>query len=191
MGYPIVRKIADQKGRGASSWSLREAVWVRVWAAVWLLLARWTPKQMNFWRIFLLRVFGAKIFGHPFVFSSTKIYAPFNLTLEDRACLGPCSTIYNLGHVFCRERCVVSQEAYVCGGTHDLNDPNLPLMIGDIEIGRDVFMGARSFILPGISVGEGAVVGACAVVTKDVAPWTVVVGNPARVIKKREIKMPK
>jgi putative colanic acid biosynthesis acetyltransferase WcaF len=82
----------------------------------------------------------------------------------------------------------VSQQAYICNGTHDLADSILPLLVGNIVIGRDVFIGARAFVMPGITIGEGAAVGACAVVTKDVEPWTVVAGNPARVIKKRVIR---
>ena len=68
------------------------------------------------------------------------------------------------------------------------SDSTLPLLIGDIEIGKDVFIGMRAFVMPGVILGEGAVVGACAVVTKDVPAWTVVAGNPAREIKKRVIK---
>ena len=61
-------------------------------------------------------------------------------------------------------------------------------MVGNMVIGGDVFIGARGFVMPGVQIGEGAVVGACAVVTKDVPPWTVVAGNPAREVKKRVLR---
>ena len=96
--------------------------------------------------------------------------------------------MYNLGEVSIGERSVVSQYGYLCNGTHDLSVDNLPLMIGKIEIGDNVFMGARSMILPGLKIGDGAVIGAGAVVTKDVAPGDIVGGNPAKFIKKREYK---
>ena len=57
-----------------------------------------------------------------------------------------------------------------------------------ITIGDGVWLGARAIILPGVTIGEGAVVAAGAVVTKDVEPWAVVGGNPAKFIKKRELK---
>lgn len=110
---------------------------------------------------------------------------PWNLCLEDRACLGAGSEVYNLGPVVLHARCTVAQQAYLCGGTHDLSQPTLPLVVGSIEVGEDAFIGARAFLLPGVQVGTGAVVGACAVVTRDVPDWTVVVGNPARVVGER------
>ena len=50
------------------------------------------------------------------------------------------------------------------------------------------WIGARAFVLPSVTIGEGAVVAACAVVTRDVPPWTVVAGNPAKVVQTRELK---
>jgi putative colanic acid biosynthesis acetyltransferase WcaF len=63
-------------------------------------------------------------------------------------------------------------------------------MVGDIMIGSDVFIGAKALVLPGVTVGDGAVIGAGSVVTKDVAPWTIVGGNPAKFIKERIINEP-
>jgi putative colanic acid biosynthesis acetyltransferase WcaF len=114
------------------------------------------------------------------------IKMPWNLTLEDRSCLAPGSEVYNLGPVTLRPRCTVAQQAYLCGGTHDLTLPNLPLVVGPIVVGADAFVGARAFVLPGVTIGDGAVVGACALVSKDVEPWTVVGGNPAKVIGSRQ-----
>jgi putative colanic acid biosynthesis acetyltransferase WcaF len=110
---------------------------------------------------------------------------PWNLVLEDRACLGPQSEVYNLVRVTLGPRCTVAQQAYLCAGTHDFSQPNLPLMVGEIKVGSDAFLGARAFILPGVTIGEGAVIGACAVVSKDVSPWTIVAGNPARFVGDR------
>ncbi len=181
-------KAEHQKSRGSSSWSFKEALVIRVWFFVWLFLASWTPKKLNAWRLFLLRLFGAKVQGRPFVFPSARVYVPFNLELYHQACLGPLSKIYSLGKVICRERSVISQEVYLCGGTHDLSCKRLPLLIGDIDIGADVFVGARAFVLPGITINEGAVVGANATVTKDVEAWAIVAGNPAKARGIRTLK---
>ena len=156
-----------------------------LWGMVWLLLFRPTPKPLNPWRVFLLRLFGCRVTGQPFVSQSAVVKMPWLLTLEDRSCLGPQSEVYNLAPVVLRARSTVAQQAYLCCGTHDFTRTNLPLVVGAIEIGADVFVGARAFILPGVVIGEGAVVGACAVVTRDVTPWTIVAGNPARIVGER------
>ena len=178
-------KAECQESRGATSWSRREAITIRLWRIVWLFGARWTPKKFNRWRLFLLRLFGAKIAGRPFVDASASIYAPFNLTLFDKACLAPKVVVYSLGQVILREKAIVSQESYLCGGTHDFDKETCPLMVGDIDIGAECFIGARAFILPGVTIGSRALIGACSVVTKDVPANVVVGGNPASVIRER------
>jgi putative colanic acid biosynthesis acetyltransferase WcaF len=175
----------QQSDAYSSPWSLRTRIGQALWSIVWLALARATPKPLSPWRVLLLRLFGAKISGTPFVASSAKVKFPWKLTLEDRACLAPDCEVYNLGPCILRARSTVTQRVYLCGGSHDLSQPSLPLITGTIEIGVDAFIGAQALILPGITIGEGAVVGAGSVVTKDVAPWTIVAGNPAKEIGQR------
>lgn len=176
-------KVFNQEDRYSSPWSISTRLLVLLWHITWLVLFRPTPKHFYRWRILLLRLFGCCASGTPYVAPSAIIKMPWNLTLEDRACLGPNSEVYNLGQVTIRAHATVSQQAYLCTGTHDFSLPNTPLVVGQIEIGQDAFIGARAFILPGISIGQGAIVGACAVVTKSVPPRSVVAGNPARFIK--------
>jgi putative colanic acid biosynthesis acetyltransferase WcaF len=175
-----------QRNRYASPWSVRARLGSMVWRIVWLLFFRPTPKHLYHWRILLLRLFGCRVSGTPYVAPSAVIKAPWNLALEDRACLGPQSEVYNLAPVTLRARSTVAQQAYLCGGTHDFALPEQPLLVGEIDIGEDVFVGARAFIMPGIQIGTGAIVGACAVVTRNVAPWTIAVGNPAKPIGRRK-----
>jgi putative colanic acid biosynthesis acetyltransferase WcaF len=170
----------------ASPWPLRVRLGIALWAVVWRLLFRPTPKPLTRWRLWLLRCFGAKVSGRPFVDASAVIKMPWNLEIEDRACLGPRSEVYNLARVTLRERCTLAQEAYLCAGTHDFSQRHLPLVVGPIVVGADAFVCARAFVLPGIVIGAGAIVGACAVVTKDVTAWTIVAGNPARPVGRRE-----
>ena len=153
-----------------------------IWQIIWATLFRLTPKNLSAWRVSLLRLFGCRASGTPHVSASAIIKMPWNLTLEDRACLGPGSEVYNLGYVTLRAGSTIAQQAYLCTGSHDFTHPHMPLVVGDIEVGQDAFIGARAFILPGVIIGEGAVIGACAVVTKTVDPYTVVAGNPAKII---------
>ena len=84
----------------------------------------------------------------------------------------------------------ISQRAHLCAGTHDHTDPALPLLKTPIIVGDQAWICADSFVGPGVSIGEGAVVGARAVAVKNVDPWLVVVGNPARPVSKRVIGTP-
>ncbi len=179
-------RMMPQRNRYASPWSVRSRLCSLVWRVAWLLLFRPTPKHLYHWRVLLLRLFGCRVSGTPYVAPSAVIKAPWNLALEDRACLGPQSELYNLAPVTLRARSTVAQQAYLCGGTHDFSLPEQPLLVGEIDVGEDAFIGARAFILPGLRVGAGAIIGACAVVTHDVASWTVVAGNPAKPIGTRK-----
>jgi putative colanic acid biosynthesis acetyltransferase WcaF len=186
---PRIRpKNPDQKDRYASPWSLKERLGMLAWVVVERVLCRPMPKQLNAWRLLWLRVFGATITGRPFVHPTATIKIPWLLTLEHRSALAPHVEVYNLGRVILREACVVSQHTYLCAGTHDLADPMLPLLVGEIEIGKEAFVGAKALVLPGVRVGEGAVLGAGGVAAKDLEPWTIYVGNPAKAIKKREMR---
>lgn len=169
-----------------SPWSFGTRVRLALWSAVWLVFFRPTPKPCSPWRVLLLKAFGAQISGTPFVGSSARIKMPWHLTLEDRACLANECDVYSLGPCIVRARATVAQKAYLCAGSHDLTSEALPLVTGPIEIGADAFIGAAAMILPGVTIGEGAAIGAGSVVTKDVDPWTIVAGNPAKRIGPRE-----
>lgn len=170
----------SQTDRYASPWSLGVRIKIALWQVTWLFLFRPSPKPLKAWRLFLLRLFGTRITGKPFVDSSCIIKMPWHLTLEDRACLGPKSEVYNLGHVTLKARSVVAQRVYLCTGTHDITIDTLPLVTAPITIGEECFIGACALILPGVTIGDGAVIGAGSVVTKDVEPWTIAAGNPAK-----------
>ena len=168
-----------------SPWTLRERFGLLLWSGAWTFLCGWTPKPLNPWRLLVLRCFGTKIEGTPFVHSRARIHIPWNLQLAHRACLGDRANAYTLGKITLGDGCTIAQEAYLCTGTHDFASPALPLQTTPIFVGADAFVGARAFILPGITIGARAIVGAGAVVTKDVPPNAFVAGNPAHVIGTR------
>lgn len=157
------------------------------WAFIYYLLFRPSPVFLIGWRNFLLRAFGAKL-GRTWFHPSVKIYAPWKLEVGDESFLGPDVDVYNDFGIKIGQRVVISQRTFLCTATHDYTDPFNPLTGGKIIVHDDVWIAAEAFVAPGITVGSGVVVGARAVVTKDVEPWTVVAGNPAKFIKKRVIR---
>jgi putative colanic acid biosynthesis acetyltransferase WcaF len=175
----------NQQGREVSPWSRGIRYRRLCWYIVRAIFFHPSPKCCNIWRLWLLRCFGCRITGTPLIMPTAIIEMPWQLTVEAQACLGDRAEVYNLGHVRLKTRCTVAQQVYLCGGTHDLATPELPLVVGDIVIGADAFVGVRAILLPGVEIGNGAVVGAGAVVTKDMPEWTVCAGNPCKPIKPR------
>lgn len=159
-----------------------------LWSIVWFLLARPLPRSLfNAWKILLLRSFGARLNKTAVVYSSARIYWPPNLEMEEYSIIGADVDCYNVARVKLEAYAIVSQKSYLCSASHDFTRNDMPLITGPITIGRQAWVAADAFIGMGVTVGEGAVVGARSSVYRDVDPWTVVGGNPARFIKKREL----
>ena len=133
----------------------------------------------------MLRLFGAQIGRNVHIYPSTIISIPWNIQVGDYAAIGDRAILYALGRSRIGARATISQGAHLCAGTHDWRDSRMPLIKPPIEIGADAWVCADAFIGPDVSIGRGAIVGARAVVTKNVAPGTIVAGNPAREIGRR------
>ena len=169
-----------------SPWTLSQRLRQFVWEYAWPLLCGWTPKPLNPWRLFVLRRFGATLEGTPFVHQRARIQQPWKLTMKHRACLGDRANAYTLGEICLEEGVTIAQEVYLCTGTHDFSQQDIPLQTAPIHIEANTFVGARAFILPGVRIGKDCVVGAASVVTKDIPDNSIIVGNPARIIAKRD-----
>lgn len=170
------------------SFSLRNRLMRVAWGIVYALLFRPSPRPLHAWRAFLLRLFGAKLGEHVHVYPKVRIWAPWNLTIEDRVGVADEAELYSIAPIHLGSRAVVSQGAYLCTGSHDYEDPNFQLVAGAIVVGPHAWVCAQAFVGPGVTVGEGAVVGARAVATRDVPAWTVCAGNPCRPLKPRKVR---
>lgn len=148
-------------------------------------LFRFSPRSFFSWRRFILRIFGAKVGKEVHVYNSARIYMPWNLIINDWSAIGEDSLIYNLGLITIGKKVTLSYRSHVCSGTHDFSKNDLPLLKSTVKIDDQAWIGTDVFIGPGVCVGEGALIGARTVVVKDVEPWTVVAGNPAKFIRKR------
>jgi putative colanic acid biosynthesis acetyltransferase WcaF len=156
-----------------------------VWQTLWALLCSWTPAPLYFWRTFIVRLFGGAIGKGVHIYPTCKIWAPWLLEMQDFSCLGPGVEVYNPGGCTIGKHAIISQDAYLCGATHDFNSENFTHIKKKITVGDYVWVCAKAIVLPGVCCGEGAVLGAAALATKDLEPWSVYAGNPAQFIKKR------
>lgn len=149
------------------------------WACVYWTLFRFSPPPLHGWRALLLRAFGAELGPHCHIYASARIWAPWNLACADVVTIGPGATVYNPAPVRLGSHAIVSQQAYLCGATHDYDDPAFPLVASTITIGARAWVAARATVMLGVAVGEGAVLGLGSVATRDLEPWTVYSGVPA------------
>ncbi|MDE5889795.1 MAG: putative colanic acid biosynthesis acetyltransferase [Bacteroidales bacterium] len=160
-----------------------------VWGIVWPMFTWFLPRSLcSGWKRFLLRMFGASIDSTAVVYSSAKVYYPANLRMDSHSCLASDVDCYNVAPIHIGSQATISQGAYLCTASHDITDPKNRLLTKPIVIEEQAWVGADAFVGMGVTVGEGAVVGARAAVFKDVEPWNVVGGNPAKFIKKRIVK---
>ena len=149
------------------------------------LIFRLIPRPFFGARSLLLRAFGARIGRDVHIYPSVTIYLPWRLEVGRQSAIGEGAYIYNLGGVSIGERATIRHRAHLCAGTHDYADPSMPLIRSEIAVEEDAWVCADAFVGPGVRVGRGAIVAARAVAVKDVEDWSVVVGNPARHVKRR------
>lgn len=165
--------------RGGAAW--RAQLWW-LFQAVFVLH---TPQYMFAWRRFALVLFGAKIGKRVLIRPGVRVTYPWNLTMGDYVWIGDNVTLYSVAEISIGSHSCVSQESYICAGTHDYRDVTFAFVSTPIKIGEECWVASRSFIGPGVEIGDAAVVGAGSVVMTSVDAETIVAGNPAKFVGKR------
>jgi putative colanic acid biosynthesis acetyltransferase WcaF len=127
-----------------------------------------------------LRRFGAKIGARNLIYPSARIWAPWLLETEAVVTIGPEAEVYNPGGVFLQHHSIVSQNALLCGASHDYNSAAFPFQSKRIVLEPYAWVCARAIVLPGVTLGEGSVLGAGSVTARSLDAWSVYAGNPAR-----------
>lgn len=155
------------------------------WELVQRVFIRFSPRPAHRWRRMWLRLFGARLPDNSYTKPTTIVRHPWLLTMGEHSVLSEGVEIYNLGPVEIGAHTVLSQDVYVCAGTHDYTRPDLPLQRPPIHIGNGVWICAGAFIGPGTRIGDNTVVAARAVVARDLPAGVVAGGNPCKVIKPR------
>jgi len=170
------------------SFSLKNRVARLTWNVVYIIFFRISPRPLHAWRSFLLRLFGAQIGRSVHVYPAVRIWAPWNLQIKDEGGVGNGAIIYTQGKITIGKRAIISQGVHLCAGTHDYTKKGHPLLTAPITVEDNVWLAADVFVHPGVTIGEGAVIGARSVVVKDMPAWTVCAGHPCKPIKPRVIE---
>ena len=173
------------------SFSLGNRLARAAWGVVWVLLFRPSPRPLHAWRRWLLRAFGAQLGQDVHVHADVRIWAPWQLKIGNRVGIGNGVNLYNMVPMEIGDECVISQGAHLCGGSHDIDSPNFQLVARPITLAPNVWICADAFVGLGVRIARGCVVGARAVVVKNIdEPWTVWAGNPAQLKKYRRTGSP-
>ena len=158
--------------RGRSRWV--EATWMLVEA---LFVRSWIPGSAH--RRALLTVFGARLGAGVIIKPGVRVKFPWRLTVGNNAWLGEDVWIDNLAEVKIGDNACLSQSAYLCTGSHDWSSPGFDLIVKPITIEAGGWICARAVVGPGVTVGEGAVLGLGSTATRSLEPWGVYAGVPA------------
>ena len=175
---------ADPYNRPA--FPLRNRVRRLIWGVVWHILFKLSPRPFFAWRALLLRLFGAKLASGCKFYPGAIIHSPWNLECDELVAVADGAEIYNPAPLRIGSHAILSQGCYICGATHDFDDPAFPLLAFAMELGAYSWVCARACVGPGVSVGEGAILGLASVATRNLEPWTVYAGSPAINVKNRK-----
>lgn len=182
------RPVLDIAGnRRMRKWNRKELIARLVWEMLGAPVFFIVPRQAWILRRLILRLFGANIGKNVHIHPSVKISIPWNLSIEEGAAVGDAAILYSLGLIKIGRYATVSQHAHICAGTHDYRKLEFPLVKTQVTIGEGVWICADAFVGPDVNVGRLAIVGARAVVTKDIVENSIVVGNPAEVVGHRPV----
>jgi putative colanic acid biosynthesis acetyltransferase WcaF len=155
------------------------------WNICYILFYRTSPRSLHSWRAFLLRAFGGNLGPNCHFYPRSKVWAPWNLVCADQVTAADGAEIYNPAPINFGSHVILSQDAYICGATHDYDDLRFPLIAYAMRLDAYAWICARASVAPGVNVGAGAVLGLGSVATRNLEPWTVYAGTPAVKVKER------
>lgn len=144
-----------------------------------------THIPLNDLRLAALRTLGLQAGPHTYLFGSSEVVAPENISIAGNCHIGRFCQIDGRGGITIGRNVVIASHTLLITADHDPQDPGFTGRLGPIVIEDRAWLGSRVIVLRGVTIGEGAVVAAGSVVRKDVAPWTIVSGVPARRVGER------
>jgi maltose O-acetyltransferase len=138
-------------------------------------------------KIFMI-AFGAKIGPGTTIHMGAKFFEPAGVSVGEDTIIGDRIFLDGRAPLTIGSHVDIASEVMIYNSEHDINAADFGAVSAPVSIGDYVFIGPRAIILPGVSVGKGAIVAAGAVVTKDVPEYAMVGGVPAKVISERKLK---
>lgn len=165
---------ASRYDRGRPGW------FVLLWWLVQAIAFPLSPHPLNGFRRWLLRLFGANIGKDVLIRPTARFTYPWKVEIGDYSWIGDNVVFYSLDRIRIGCHCIISQECYLCTGSHDIQDPAFGLIISPIEIGNGVWIASDCFIGPGVRIGANAVIGARSSVFNNIPTQQVCWGTPAR-----------
>jgi len=168
--------------RGRPRWI--EALWVIIRAGFFMSSLPW-PMSL---KRRLLILFGAKIGQGFYIRPRVCIHFPWKLEVGNYCWIGDDCGLLNLEPIKIGDHVAIAHRVYLATGNHDYTDPCMSYRNRPIVIENGVWVASCAFIGPGVVIGEHAIIAAGAVVTKSVAPWKIMKGNPAVEVGTRILK---
>ncbi len=174
-------------GARMGHFSRREKIGRLLWVIVQGTVFRFSPRRADNWRAWLLRRFGARVGRVKLLRSTVRVEVPWNIEIGEGAQIGDRVYLYSLGPIRIGAHSVISQFCHLCAGTHDFERSDFPLLRMPITIGEHCWIATESYISPGVTIGDGVVVGARGAVIQDLPEWTICVGSPAKPVRARTL----
>lgn len=168
--------------RGRPAWQ------VQIWWMIEATVFRWSPQFLYGFRRWLLRCFGAHIGSGVIIRPSARVTYPWKLSIGDNAWIGDDVVLYTLGEIVIEHDVVVSQGSYLCAADHDYTAVDFTIRARPIRIRQEAWVASQVFVGPGVTVGEGAVIGARSAVFADMPPRMVCMGSPCVPCKPRVVR---
>ncbi|MEI8287862.1 MAG: WcaF family extracellular polysaccharide biosynthesis acetyltransferase [Verrucomicrobiota bacterium] len=160
---------------------LKESFWVLVRCLFFAPALPW-PSAL---RVFWLRLFGARIGRGVIIRSRVNIHFPWRLQVGDHVWIGEECWLLNLAPIVIGSHVCLSQRAFLCTGNHDYRSPTFDLIVKPIHVESGAWIGAATFVGPGVCVGSHAVLTAGSVATQNLKSYGIYRGNPAVWVKER------
>jgi putative colanic acid biosynthesis acetyltransferase WcaF len=163
----------------------RNAFVVQLWWIVQGTFFRMSPQFLYGFRNFLLRLFGAKIGKKVIIRPTARITYPWKVSIGDYSWIGDDVVLYSLGEIEIGKNVVISQKSYICTASHDYLQSDFPIFAKKSTIEDECWLATDVFVSPGITIGEGSVIGSRSSVYKDIPSNKVCIGSPAKIIRER------
>ncbi len=172
-----------------SSYNPGKNVIVRIlWYYINIIFFKNSFNTLNFTKVFLLKLFGAKIGQGVVIKPSVNIKYPWRLQIGNHVWIGENAWIDNLADVKIGDNCCISQGAMLLTGSHDYSKTTFDVITGEIILEDGVWIGAKSIVYPDIICKSHSLLGVNSVATKKLDPYFIYHGNPAVKISKRTVK---